>query len=190
MSIDWGVFSEVGLGVAQANRGERLVSRGMRSLTPGEGLSALGRLLAGGRAQCGVVPLDVRQWVEFYPVAASSRMLSRLVATQRAGSRRPAGDRELLARLAAAEPGARVEMLQESIRAQVAQVLGMPTGKLDVDTPLTSLGLDSLMGLELRNRLEAGLGITMFATLLWTYPTVKALSEHLVGQVVTRREHW
>jgi polyketide synthase 12/epothilone polyketide synthase D len=183
LSIDWGAFSGVGMAAAQGNRGARLVSRGMRSLTPAEGLSALGRLLDGDRAQVGVVPLDVRQWVEFYPAAASSRMLSRLVTAQRVGTGRAAGDQDLLDRLATAEPGARVALLEEALRAQVSQVLRIPEGKLDLDAPLTSLGMDSLMGLELRNRIEATFGITVPATLLWTYPTVAALSVYLAGGV-------
>ena len=47
------------------------------------------------------------------------------------------------------------------------------------DLSLTGLGMDSLMGLELRNRIEAGLGVRAPATLLWTYSTVTALSSRL-----------
>ena len=181
LSIDWGAFAEFGLAAAQENRGARLAARGMRNLTPGDGLGVLERLLESDRAQVGVVPIDVRQWMEFYPAVASSRLLSRLVAAERAAIGGRAGHEELLARLAAAEPGARARLLEEVLRAQVSQVLRIPEDKLDVDAPLTSLGMDSLMGLELRNRIEATLGITVPATLLWTYPTVTALSVHLAG---------
>jgi acyl transferase domain-containing protein/NADPH:quinone reductase-like Zn-dependent oxidoreductase/NAD(P)-dependent dehydrogenase (short-subunit alcohol dehydrogenase family)/acyl carrier protein len=182
LSVDWGAFSEVGLAAAQENRGARLVSRGMRSLTPDEGLSALERLLEGDRSQVGVVPLNVRQWVEFYP-AASSRMLSRLMVAQHAGASRPAGDQDLIARLAATEPGPRrAALLQAALLEQVAQVLRISKDRLDVDAPLTSLGMDSLMGLELRNRIETTLGTTVPATLLWTYTTVAALSAHLAAE--------
>jgi len=184
LSIDWGAFSDVGLAAAQENRGARLAARGMRNLTPVEGLGALERLLDSDRAQVGVMPIDVRQWVEFYPAAASSRLLSRLVAAERAATGGRAGDQELLARLAAAEPGARARLLGEVLRAQASQVLRIPEDKLDVDAPLTSLGMDSLMGLELRNRIEAALGITVPATLLWTYPTVAALSRHLTDDAL------
>jgi acyl carrier protein len=151
----------------------------MRSLTPDEGLSMLGRLLAGGHAQVGVVPLDVRQWVGFHQAAAASRMLSRLLDEQRAGGALPAGDRELRGRLAAAPPTERAALMLGMLRAQVAQVLRIPEDRLEIDAPLGSLGMDSLMGLELRNRIEAALGVRVSATLLWTYPTVAALSEHL-----------
>ena len=39
------------------------------------------------------------------------------------------------------------------------------------------------MGLEIRNRLEAALGITFSATLVWTYPTVERIVEHIAGRL-------
>ncbi len=188
LCIDWGAFSDVGLAAAQENRGARLVARGMNSLTPDQGLTVLRRLLESDRVQVAVVPLNVRQWVEFYPAVASSRRLSRLVLAHQSNERRASGDRVLLDRLAAATSKARTKILQDALRAQASLVLRIPEVKLDVDAPLTSLGMDSLMGLELRNRIEAVLGLTIPATLLWTYPTVVALSEYLVGQVVESQD--
>ncbi|WP_373194048.1 acyl carrier protein, partial [Mycobacterium marinum] len=50
------------------------------------------------------------------------------------------------------------------------------TEPIDVDRPMESLGLDSLMALELRNRLEASLGTTLPAALVWAYPTITDLA--------------
>nr|WRX36518.1 hypothetical protein [Cystobacterineae bacterium] len=182
LSIDWGAFSEVGLAAAQENRGARLAGRGLRNLTPDEGLVALVRLLEGGVAQGAVLPFDVHQWVDFYPAAASSPLLSRLRAEQPSGVRRAAGDGALAERLAAAAPEARASVLLEFLRGEAARVLRIPESRFDGNAPLTSLGMDSLMGLELRNRIEGALGIKVPATLLWTYPTVLALSRHLAGE--------
>ncbi len=188
LCIDWGAFSDVGLAAAQENRGARLVARGMRSISPTEGLVVLDRLLQSDRAQVAVVPLNIRQWVEFYPAAASSKRLSRLVATQQGRAGRATGDRALLDRLAAAEPKSRIKLLQEALKTQASLVLRIPETKLDIEAPLTSLGMDSLMGLELRNRIEAILGLTIPPTLLWTYPTIATSSQHLVMQVGVARQ--
>jgi NADPH:quinone reductase-like Zn-dependent oxidoreductase/acyl carrier protein len=182
LSIDWGGFSEVGMAAAQDNRGARAATRGVRSLTPEQGLRALGRLLQGNDPQVGVVPLNLRQWAGFYQAAAAARRLSRLWTAQQTAVQ-PKGERDLLERLAAAEPAARSALIQEVVRAQAAHVLRIPESELDLEAPLASLGLDSLMGLELRNRIETVLGIQVSATLLWTYPTVVALSRHLATQI-------
>jgi phthiocerol/phenolphthiocerol synthesis type-I polyketide synthase C len=47
---------------------------------------------------------------------------------------------------------------------------------IDHREAMTSLGLDSLMALELRNRLESSLGITLPAALVWAYPTISDLA--------------
>jgi len=67
------------------------------------------------------------------------------------------------------------------VRAQVAAVLGVTAG---AELPgarqrLFDLGLDSLMALELRNRLEAELQLGLANTLVFDYGTIDALAEHL-----------
>jgi acyl carrier protein len=61
-------------------------------------------------------------------------------------------------------------------------VLRLEASRIERDTPLKALGIDSLMGLELRNRLEAKLGVTLSATLVWTYPNLGALTPYLCAQ--------
>ena len=57
------------------------------------------------------------------------------------------------------------------------------TDPLDHDQAMESLGLDSLMALELRNRLEAGLGITLPVALVWAYPTISGLAGALCARM-------
>jgi hypothetical protein len=45
------------------------------------------------------------------------------------------------------------------------------------------LGLDSLTALELGNRLEASLGVTLSPTLMWNYPTIGALAPYLASKM-------
>ena len=177
VSIDWGAFSDVGLAAAQAKRGERLAGRGMASLSAAQGLTALARVLQADLPQVGVVAIDVRQWSEYYPAVATSRMLSRLRAPSLLAA--ASGNAALLERLGVAGAEGRVELLQEFLGRQVSEVLRIPVENIDLEAPLTSLGMDSLMGLELRNRIEAALGVAFPATVVWTYPTVAALGRHL-----------
>ncbi|MFY0568047.1 SDR family NAD(P)-dependent oxidoreductase [Archangium lansingense] len=186
LSINWGPFSEVGLAAAQANRGERLAQRGSDSLTPAEGNALLGRLLDGEVTQMAVMPLELHKWVEFYPRARTSPWLSELVPASSGAGSADARDVALLETLRTATKEEAREALTRFVREQLARVLRLDSARIDPEVPIQGFGLDSLMGLELRNRLESGLGLSLPVSLIWKHPTLAALCEHLLGEVMDR----
>ena len=182
LSMNWGAFAGAGLAAARANRGDRLAGRGMRGMDPDASVTALERLLGddASAAQIAVMDLNLRQWIEFYPQAAASTFFRALAGeARRTTAVRSAAAARLARDLRAAAPAERRRRLEAFLREQVSFVLRIPQDRLDSRAPLKTLGLDSLMGLELRNRIEAGLGLTLPATLLWSYPHVAALADHL-----------
>ncbi|WP_394840411.1 SDR family NAD(P)-dependent oxidoreductase [Pendulispora rubella] len=185
-SVGWGPFSDVGLAAADAKRGVRLAQRGMGSLTSREGIGLLERALARGDVHVGAVPFDVRQWVEFYPAIASSSMFSDLRDEGPPPSSAPSS--ELRRAVSAAAPEQHKEIIEQFVRDQVGLVLRMEPGRVARSTPLKSLGIDSLLGLELRNRLEAGVETRLPSTLIWTFPHVAALTEHFAGLLAPSAE--
>jgi myxalamid-type polyketide synthase MxaE and MxaD len=182
LCVDWGAFTEVGAAVASADRGERLQHRGLQGMTPAEGEALLGDLLAAPPARAVVLRLDPRQWLEFYPPVAHQPYFAGL--RELAGRQETAaGEAALRAGLDALPPDQRPRRLEQHVREQVAAVLRMPPGRIERDAPLKSYGIDSLMGLEMRNRLEQTLGLRLSATLVWSYPTLAALAVHLGEQL-------
>jgi NADPH:quinone reductase-like Zn-dependent oxidoreductase/acyl carrier protein len=179
LSVNWGPWAEVGQ-AARADRGGRLELRGVASLAPAQALEALDYLLRHDVTQAAVVRLDIRQWRQFYPKAAQSPLLEELM---RDGERPHNVDAPMRRALEAADARRRIPMLESHLLDQLGQVLRLPVSRIDRETPLKALGLDSLMALELRNRLETSLGLRLSATLLWSYPTVPALAEHLAGKL-------
>ncbi|HEX4914100.1 MAG TPA: phosphopantetheine-binding protein, partial [Vicinamibacterales bacterium] len=92
------------------------------------------------------------------------------------------------ASVAAALPGDREEVLVEFVREQLASVLRVANPQqIDRRHRLVDLGLDSLMVVELRNRLERGLGWrdVLPTTLVYDYPTIEALLQVLLSRCAT-----
>ncbi|MEU6117407.1 acyltransferase domain-containing protein [Streptomyces sp. NPDC047117] len=77
----------------------------------------------------------------------------------------------------------RTVRITEAVRGVVSEVTGVPPAQVDPAEPFHSLGLNSIMGLELRNRLERLLAITLSPTVVWNYPTVEVLSVELADRL-------
>nr|AQW44889.1 polyketide synthase [Corallococcus coralloides] len=183
MSIQWGAFSEVGLAAAADVRGDRLSYRGVGSLSPAEGVAALARLLERPRPVVGVLRFDVRQWFEFYPRTASVPFFAELPRESEAPRAGSAEGASLRQALEAASPAGRLDILEGHLREQLGRVLRIPAARIDRTAPFKSIGVDSLMSLELRNRIEASIGLKLSAALLFTYTHTASLAEHLLERL-------
>ncbi|MCC7362008.1 MAG: SDR family NAD(P)-dependent oxidoreductase, partial [Anaerolineales bacterium] len=180
LSLNWGPWAEVGLAAAQANRGQRLAARGVAGLSTEAALRALSRALAAERPQVGALSFDLRQWQRFYPQAAGLSFLSELTPPP---ADHPPG-LDVRGRLLALPPGRQRRLLLETLLIErLCQILRLDVSQFDRRKPLGDFGFDSLMALELRNVLEAGLGVPLSATLLWRYPSLPALTEHLAEKM-------
>jgi acyl carrier protein len=185
LSINWGPWSEIGLAAEQANRGERLMQQGLKSLTSEQGLDAMSILMAQKNPQVGVMWLDVGKWCMAQPSAAHSSLFKDLLnQTVVTTTDKKTIGRNIREELLATDSGMQRRALFETyIREQVAQVLHLAPARIALDKPLRTLGLDSLMSIELRNRLEDGLHITLSASLIWNYPTVHTLTTYLAEKI-------
>jgi phthiocerol/phenolphthiocerol synthesis type-I polyketide synthase C len=180
LSINWGFWAEAGMAVRQMREyGRDYAPRGMKGFTNEQGLEMLERLLRQDSTQAAVMPFDWNEWHKYHPAAASSSLLSRVVSLVD-GSPVPGveGGGELSRSLIlSARPEKRQKLLEFEISKHLAGVLRVPASSLDVQEPLSNIGLDSLMAVELKNRLEVGLGVAL--------PMVKLLQGPSIAQVTT-----
>ncbi|MFD8478577.1 type I polyketide synthase [Kitasatospora sp. NPDC059673] len=87
---------------------------------------------------------------------------------------------------AALEPEELRAKATEEVNEQVAAELNLPPEQIDPNRPLLDLGVDSVLTVGLRVRLNRRFGVDLPPTVLWSNPTVNALAESLV-QELTRR---
>ncbi|WP_254191108.1 acyl carrier protein, partial [Nocardia noduli] len=77
-----------------------------------------------------------------------------------------------------------IKILLELVRTQVAIVLGHDDATaIDADRNFQELGFDSLTAVEARNRIKTATGVAVPATLIFDYPTPRAVTEHLHQQL-------
>ncbi|WP_396230936.1 KR domain-containing protein, partial [Frankia sp. EI5c] len=199
-ALAWGLWGEASgmtghLGDADLARIRRT---GIRPLTNEHGLALLDTTLTVDRASLVAAPLDTAalRAATAGTAGAGNEVPPLLRALLRARRAAPAAGTadgatggsavdgawaERLARLPAAEAPAAVTAL---VRATVATVLGHPNpDAVDEETSFKELGFDSLTGVELRNRLSQATGTRLPATLVFDYPTARALAAFLLDRL-------
>ena len=184
LSISWGAFIDVGLAAADRNRAARLEYRGMAGLTIQDGLKTLACLIQGQISHIGMAPLDIRQWTEFYPQAASFSYLSELL---RNAPKTLSTKNNFLQTLQNIPTEDWLTSITEFIQKQISIILQHDLAKLDIQSPFRSFGMDSLAGLELRNRLESAFGQRFSTTLIWTYPDILSLAHYIFSLIAENK---
>jgi NAD(P)-dependent dehydrogenase (short-subunit alcohol dehydrogenase family) len=183
ISIDWGTWGDVGLAAASEQRAARLALQGLNPLSSKEGAALVAEILDEAPVQVAAMSLDPARWCASHPAAARSGLFTNLMRP----SANPAGNGE---NFVASLRFLAEEQLQAALiawlRQQVAAVLRLDSERVLQDKPLRALGLDSLMALELRNRLERNLRLKLSATLVWNYPTITAMAAYLAGRLPVR----
>jgi acyl transferase domain-containing protein/NAD(P)-dependent dehydrogenase (short-subunit alcohol dehydrogenase family)/acyl carrier protein len=179
--INWGPWKDIGLAAEQVIRGGRLASGGLNSLDPAQALDELERILVHSPSQTVAMDMDWRAFSASNFRSARSPFLSDVSPARPADAGAPPEARASDIFTAAAAGTPRRAAIELFLKEQVARVLRQATGRIDAAKPFRSLGLDSLMGLELRNRLEVELSLQLPASVVWNYPTVKALAPHLAS---------
>lgn len=186
ISINWCGWRDTGL--ARTGGGQRAIAElellGIGSLSPDEATRLIGRALGSGRAQATAIPLVPMDGIR-------PGGLDPLLADLR---RRYCGDADARpAALPQATAGSALAGLDEPVLSKrvqqlvidtLAQLLDIERGSVDVDRSLGDIGMDSLLGLEFRKALQAQCEVVLPATLVWSYPTARAVIDRIVELLV------
>jgi acyl transferase domain-containing protein/acyl-CoA synthetase (AMP-forming)/AMP-acid ligase II/acyl carrier protein/ubiquinone/menaquinone biosynthesis C-methylase UbiE len=82
-----------------------------------------------------------------------------------------------------ADPQQRRTLVETYLRQSVAVVLGLKPEKVDLEQPVNNLGLDSLMAIQLKNRIESELKVSVPMVALLSGLSVQGLIEKALEQI-------
>ena len=163
LSINWGPWAEVGMAVnSDSCHHNRMATMGINSLTLEQGLNVTGYLLGQSLAQVGVLPVDWSVFLSQFSRSNQTSLLCELLKeTESQDKNKPINKKqnEPLKQIKAASAKEREKILIAYFQNEISQVLRAEDSQIDAQQPLNTMGLDSLMAVELRNRLQTDLEV-------------------------------
>ena len=164
VSLDWVVWRGLGFGSDAQIAMQELERFGSRPVSPEEAFAAWEYLERFDVAQAVMAPLP----------SSDASAASDAPAISPAWSQMSAEDV--------------LRELEAGLRAILARELQMPEAELALDRPFAELGLNSVMAMSVRRDTEQFVGIELSATMLFNYPTIVALAEHLAKKLLPQTD--
>ncbi len=178
-SVNWGPWADAGMASSDTARAN-LGARGLIPLEPTAALNALGEIVAHGIGQAIAIKANWQRAAKLLG-AARPPILDHVLPS--AASATP-GDGALLKQLHDVPEAQRGGFVTEHLQRELQQILGLAQRPVAASRFL-ELGMDSLMAVELRNRLlgQFGSAFTINTTAVFDYPTIETLAQYLAAQV-------
>jgi myxalamid-type polyketide synthase MxaD len=181
-SLAWGPWRGLGFAVSLEPIVKAYLARqGLGILDPADGLALFDLSRRRTEPQLLIVPIDrraaERAFGAFIPPVWRALLRARAAHTSSA---------DLKGELAALQEDGRLSVVADVVRRELARVLSLPgPASIGLEQRFDSLGLDSLMALELRSALTRRSGATLTASTLLEHPTPNAIAAYLLRQLVT-----
>ncbi|GAA2404725.1 hypothetical protein GCM10010191_10570 [Actinomadura vinacea] len=186
VAVAWGTWRATGM--AADGLGARGRLEGIHELEPEPATSALHQAIDRDEAVPMIVDLRWGRFAQAFRAKRPTALFAEIPEAAEVPEAEAVGtgdERELPARLAGMSGAERDRALHELVRSHAAAVLGHLTldenapDAIEAGRPFRSLGFDSLMAVELRNRLSTATGLRLPSTLVFDFPTPDAVVAHL-----------
>lgn len=189
LSVAWGAIADVGYLSRNQNVLKHIEDRlGFRPVPAGQMLKFLEQILLSDRSKAALVAVN---WPRFSPakfaIAATPRLAGMVQQSVGSESTTATAGR-LTEQLAAASPDERRGLLRDFLVKSLAGVLGIAADQIELDRSLLTMGLDSLMAVELQIGLSRELEFEMSPMRLLRGPTIQELTDELLDEIGTRSE--
>jgi acyl carrier protein len=182
LTVNWGVLGGEGFVARNERVADFLARQGTNAISPGEAMALLESFLCAGSAQAISIRVDWNKWRQFFRNMQENPFLERIFAALE-NEERVGATSSWRSRIDAASPAEKPAVICQAVREAVGSVLRVKPDSLREDQPLTDLGLDSLMGVEIETSLEAAVGVALPPTSLMRARTIGQIASLIAGHL-------
>jgi acyl transferase domain-containing protein/NADPH:quinone reductase-like Zn-dependent oxidoreductase/SAM-dependent methyltransferase/acyl carrier protein len=160
LTINWGVLGGEGYVARNERVAEFLARQGTLELSPAKVMALLESSLKAANTQVMAIRVDWTKWGQFFRSMQENPLFERIFAaieSQEFGQTIT----DLRLKIESASPQELEAIIRQAVHEAVGSALRVKPDSLRDDQPLTDLGLDSLMGVEIESSIESSLGVAL-----------------------------
>ncbi|MBV9585665.1 MAG: SDR family NAD(P)-dependent oxidoreductase, partial [Alphaproteobacteria bacterium] len=182
LAVTWGPIEDAGYLAERGEARDALARRlGAKPVPAAQALSGLPAIVESGLPVAGFAETNWSEAKRFLPILAAP-----LFSDVQSDAASVAGDDTLIERLMTLDAEERLELLKTVVAEEAAGILRLPAAGLDAQRPLSEIGMDSLMAVELRLALENRLRIDLPLMSLAEGTSVASIAKRLAGALSAR----
>jgi acyl carrier protein len=183
LAVAWGPIEDAGYLAERPDTLASLARRlGAKPIPAAQALAGLAAMIASGLPMVAFAETNWAEARRLLPILAAPMFSENLAKVSPT-----AVDESLPDRLAALEPEEALVLLKMIVAEEAATILRLPAGGIDPLRPLSEVGMDSLMAVELRLALESRLRVDLPLVSLAEGTSVASIAARLAGALATGR---
>ncbi len=185
LSINWGSLGVGGM-ASEAVYVQWMKEIGLDELQPEQGFNILGELLKTNLVQTVVANVNWSKFKAVYQAKKYRKLLAEIeTKPEEVRDELLKQKHDILLQLEVASEKERYHKLIAYIQDEVALILGIKDSHLvDTEQGFFDMGIDSLMTVELRNKLQLGLNCSLPETLAFEFPNIISLAKYIADTVL------
>lgn len=180
LSINWGVMSDVGMVASIKNLEKFAEAEGFVATPMSDAVKALDKIFDQCPANMGVFQLNAGQTAGHFPALGDSKYFTGLLHKND-----DEHEGQTLMQTLESVPNADqwLDALESHLKKLTASIIKSPEDQLSTTMKFKSLGIDSLMAVQFRNKLEKELNIKLSVTDIWEHPTISEYATFLAEKL-------
>jgi NADPH:quinone reductase-like Zn-dependent oxidoreductase/NAD(P)-dependent dehydrogenase (short-subunit alcohol dehydrogenase family)/acyl carrier protein len=182
LAVGWGPIQDAGYLADRPETRDALARRlGAKPMSAAQALAGIGAIAASGLATAGFAETNWNDARRFLPIL-NAPFFAEVIAESASAQ----GDDSLLERLAGLSTEEALPLLKTAVAEEAANILRLPAAAVDPLRPLSEMGMDSLMAVELRLALESRLRVDLPLMSLAEGTSVVSIAGRLAGAMSSR----
>ncbi|MEZ5036041.1 MAG: SDR family NAD(P)-dependent oxidoreductase [Chitinophagales bacterium] len=172
IAVNWGNIGTIGLAAQDTKRGANLKEQGLDLIMPNELPKYFEEFFSVEAAQFIPLKIDFTLWKKYYNNVKNNLFYTQFVEQDKT---------QFVEQLPQEKPS--ILSIKENIKQHIAQITKIPSSKIKEEDTFKSIGIDSLMALQLKNKIQVDYQLNLNIASVWSHPTVEKYANFIAEEL-------